>query len=70
MSDKTPLQLAQAFVRTVDGLNSVPGMMVTYDRDKYAICAALVAAEADLELAKRGCGICHREALRCTSDHK
>lgn len=71
---KTPLEEAKAFVRLVEGLNSVPGMMSTHDEGKLRLCRALIAAEnviarADMDtigdLRKENAAlICENEAMK------
>lgn len=50
---KTPIEEAQAFIREIEALNSVPGMMISYDMSKERICRELLRfAEALHELRR------------------
>lgn len=66
---KTPLTLAQEFVRVVDALNSVPGMMTTHDLGKEAIARSLVSianAYAEREKARS----VHEDSEDASSDYQ
>lgn len=48
---KSSLELAAEFVRQIDALNSIPGMMTSHDLGKEAIARALIAAQPAVRLA-------------------